>query len=103
MTKLSAGAAMWLPCAVQPGAFSDERLVLVQVEGSEWFGFVQARWLKDRVSEGADEVLASVVDVRERTFRARIPGDSFRSSLIEGKLDCARLVAEGNEPAQRAY
>ena len=33
------GARMWLPCEVKPGPFSDERMVLVVADGSEWFGF----------------------------------------------------------------
>lgn len=84
---LSAGASMWLPCEVKPGPFSDERMVLVNGEDGEWFGFVNTRWLKKKRSEGEDEVLARVVAVDGPTFRARIPGEALQSRLVEGRVD----------------
>ena len=87
--SLSAGARMWLPCQVKPGPFSDERMVLVIADDSEWFGFVNVRWLKKRGSEGKDEVLARVVDVEGPTFRARIPGNAPQSELFQGRVDRA--------------
>ena len=80
---------MWLPCQVKPGPFSDERMVLVIADGSEWFGFVNVRWLKKRGSEGRDEVLARVVDIDGPTFHARIPGNALQSKLFQGRVDRA--------------
>ena len=87
--SLSAGASMWLPCEVKPGPFSDERMVLVIADGSEWFGFVNVRWLKKRGLEDRDEVLARVVDVEGPTFHARIPGNALQSELFQGRVDRA--------------
>lgn len=86
---LSPGASMWLPCKVKPGPFSDERMVLVDGEDGEWFGFVNTRWLKKRHPVGEDEVLARVVTVDGPIFRARIPGEALQSRLVEGRVDRA--------------
>lgn len=85
---LSKGAQMWIPCEVARGPFSDERAVHVQVDGREWSGFVNIKWLKKRVEKGTDEVLARVVDVdvENRTFHARIPGHALQSELFEGRV-----------------
>ena len=91
--SLSAGAGMWLPCEVKPGPFSDERVVLVIADDSEWLGFVNIRWLRNHGSEDKDEVLAKVVDVKGHTFRARIPGNALQSGLIRGRVD--RAVPSG--------
>ena len=80
---------MWLPCEVKPGPFADERMVLVIADDSEWFGFVNVRWLKKQGSEKQDEVQARVVDVEGHTFRARIPGNALQSELFQGRVDRA--------------
>ena len=84
---LSAGASMWLPCEVWPGPFSDERGVLVVGDDGEWGGFVNTRWLKKKIPEGRDEVLAKVVDVDGPIFRARIPGDALQGGLLQGRVE----------------
>ena len=94
--SLSPGASMWLPCEVKAGPFSDERMVLVIADDSEWFGFVNVRWLKKKGLEDQDEVLARVVDVEGPTFRARIPGSALQSELFQGRVDRAVL----NDPLQ---
>ena len=95
--NLSAGANMWLPCEVKPGPFSDERMVLVIADGTEWLGFVNVRWLKNQSSEGRDEVLARVVEVEGPNFRARIPGNALQSGLFQGRVD--RAVPGGSVQA----
>ena len=83
---LNKGAKMWIPCEVAQGPFSDERAVHVQADGKEWSGFVNVKWLKNRVERGSDEVLAKVVDVEGQTFHARIPGHALQSELFEGHV-----------------
>ena len=87
--RLSEGASVWLPCQVKLGPFSDERMVLVVADGSEWLGFVNIRWLKKQGSESNDEVLARVVAVEGPTFHARIPGNALQSELFRGRVDRA--------------
>ena len=86
---LSPGASMWLPCKVKPGPFSDERMVLVSGEDSEWIGFVNTRWLKNGILRGEDEVRARVAAVDGPIFRARIPGEALQSRFVEGRVDRA--------------
>ena len=81
-----------MPCKVRSGLFSDERRVLVDAGDNRWFGFVDCRWLKNKVEEGEDEILAKVVLVEGDTFQARMPGDAPRSSLFVGSTD--RLVPQ---------
>ena len=87
--SLFPGARMWLPCEVKPGPFSDERVVLVVAEDSEWLGFVNVRWLRRHGSEDRDEVLAKVVDIDGPTFHARIPGNALQARLFQGRVDHA--------------
>ncbi len=87
--SLIPGARMWLPCEVKPGPFSDERMVLIMADGNEWLGFVNVRWLRNQRTEGNDEVLATVVDVDDPTFRARIPGSALQSRFFQGRVDHA--------------
>ena len=85
---LTRGAGVWLPCHVKPGPFSDERMVLVELDGSQWFGFVNERWLYQKVTIGDDHVLGKVVEVTDNgTFSAMIPGNAPGSSTIEGSVD----------------
>ena len=83
------GARMWLPCEVKPGPFPDERMVLVKADGSEWFGFVNVRWLKNSIEDGANDVLARVVNIEGPIFSALIPGNAPNSGLFEGRVDRA--------------
>lgn len=85
--KLPIGSKMWLPCQVKPGPFSNERMVLVEDEIGQWFGFVDIRWLRDGESEGTDQVLAQIVDVDGTTFRAKIPGYAPKSRLVQGPVE----------------
>ena len=87
--SLIPGARMWFPCEVKPGPFSDERVVVVRADGSEWIGFVNVRWLRYQGSEDTDEVLAKVVDVDGSTFRARVPGNALHSGLVQGRVERA--------------
>ena len=92
---------MWIPCKVAPGPFSDERAVHVQADGKEWSGFVNVRWLKDRVEKGSDQVLARVVDVEGQTFHARILGHALQSELFEGHVGrVERAVPHGSLQAR---
>ena len=86
---LFAGARMELPCEVKPGPFSDDRMVLVVADGSEWFGFVNVRWLRRHGSEDTGEVLAKVIDIDGPTFHARIPGSALQTKLFQGRVEHA--------------
>ena len=88
---LSAGAGVWVPCEVRPGPFCNERRVLIEDGDNEWFGFVATHWLKDKVEEGRDQVLAKVVDIQleKGTFHAAIPGNAPKPSLFEGQVNRA--------------
>ena len=83
---LRVGVGLWMPCRVRPGPFTDERMVLVTWEDSEWFGFVNTEWLRHQVEEGDDEVLAKVTAIEGDRFRAIMPGDAPVPSLIEGDV-----------------
>ena len=85
--ELAVGAKMWLPCQVKPGPFSNERMVLVQDDIGQWFGFVDVRWLKGGEDEGRDQVLAKIVDIDGPQFKARIPGYAPQRRLFQGRVE----------------
>lgn len=98
--SLRVGVGVWKPCRVRRGPFPDERMVLVRWEGSVWSGFVNAEWLRHRVEEGPDDVLAKVRAVDGERFTAIMPGISFGSSTVEGHVD--RWVP-ADDPVQTSH
>ena len=92
--RLSVGDGIWVPCRVANGPFPDERSVSVDIDGNEWFGFVNIRWLRHKVEEGDDEVLVKVVRVAENTFTGRMPGNAIEKSFFEGQL--AKVIPNDN-------
>ena len=72
----------------------DERSVSVDIDGNEWFGFVNIRWLRHKVEQGDDEVLVKVVRVAENTFTGRMPGNAIEKSFFEGQL--AKAIPNDN-------
>ncbi|HSF41717.1 MAG TPA: hypothetical protein VLT87_18095 [Thermoanaerobaculia bacterium] len=83
---LEAGAQIWVPCEVKPGPFSDERLVRVRDNGSEWLGFVPTSRLKEPILEGVTFIGALVVSVLGEKFKARMPGEAVTPGLFEGAV-----------------
>ncbi len=82
----SIGDHIWIPCEVKPGAFSNERLVLLQSPNDEWLGFVQEYSLKDRKAEGEDSVKGEVVNVNCEELTARIFGEPLSGSAFYKEL-----------------
>lgn len=93
---LTVGKKIWIPCRVRPGPFSDERMVLVETDDDTWFGYVNERWLQNKVETGSDQVLGTVVDVKGDTFAARIPGPTPQSGLFHGSIHRARPLPRGS-------
>jgi hypothetical protein len=90
--KLEAGARVWVPCEVQPGPFSDERLVRVRENGREWLGFVPSYHLKEPIVEGRTLIPAVVVSVSGEKFKAQLPGEALTPSLFEGVISRIQRV-----------
>jgi hypothetical protein len=89
---LEVGTQIWVPCEVKPGPFSNERLVRVQDNGSEWLGFVPTHRLKEPILEGRTQVLGLVVSVLGEKFMARLPGEALTPSLFEGVVSRVRPI-----------
>src|SRR5262249_30093481 len=87
------GNLVWIPCAVKPGPFSDERLALVQSERAEWVGFVPVQSLREPVLEGATFVRAIITALWDGHFKARIAGESLASSTFEDTLSRVEPLA----------
>lgn len=102
MAMLEVGAGVWLPCEVKPGPFSDERMVLVSLGGNQWFGFVNTKWLREGIEQGADLVLAKVTEISGDSFTAIVPGNAPNPSVIQGRIDQWRPVGDSVETGHRA-
>lgn len=83
--QFKVGQKIWLLCKVKPGAFSDERMVLIPSDFGDWLGFVPVFSLKDDILEGETKVKAVVFDIENGIFRAVLPGDAVAGTLYEGK------------------
>ena len=90
---LSVGRAVWVPCELKPGPFSNERLVRVQGGGPEsWVGFVPIWYLQEPVEEGVTKIRAVVVELQGDHFVARVPGHSVASQLVVEAVEKATPV-----------
>ena len=100
---LKSGSGVWLPCKVKPGPFPDERMVLVEsIDGTKWFGFVNAQWLYLKEQQGEDHVLGTVASVTGNTFLARVPGSAPAPTLVKGRVDQWTPVNDPLEPGHKA-
>lgn len=87
------GAKIRIPCEVKPGPFPDERMVRVHRPGGPWLGFVETFHLCDAPEVGPTDILATVTEVSDEEFVARLPG---HASAVPGSAvppyGCAPLV-----------
>ena len=99
---LKVGAGVWVPCEVKPGPFDHERRVRINVEGNNWFGFVNTRWLESKVEEGNDRILVTVVSIDQgNVFKAVVPGSAPVRSQFEGKIQ--NVEAIGSDSVKEAH
>jgi hypothetical protein len=90
---LSPGLYIWLRCDVKPGPFSNERLVRVKCDKTQWVGFVPISSLRDPIEEGTTQVQALVLEVYKNDgFSARVAGDGVTSNVFQGSTGCAELA-----------
>ena len=89
---LEIGTKVWIPCDVKPGPFSDERVVRIQENGTDWLGFVPIDRLKEPILEGRTLLLALVIGIVGEKFVARLPGEALASSLFEGFVSRVRPI-----------
>jgi hypothetical protein len=82
-----AGRLMWIPGEVQPGPFSDERIIRIPSERGAWVAFVHVNELRKPIAEGSMFVRAVIVSVEGGRFNARIGGEPVASSFFEGALN----------------
>lgn len=88
------GRQIWIPCAVKPGPFSDERMICVASPRGEWVGFVHVGTLREPILQGETFVRAVIVNMGEGgTFNAKIPGEPVTSSMFEGTLSRVKPFA----------
>ena len=81
--SFEAGRQIWIPCEVEPGPFSDERMIRVNSSRGEWVGFVHVGTLREPILAGETFVRAVIVKVDEGgTFNARIPGEAVTTKVM---------------------
>lgn len=84
--KIKPGSLVWVPCEVQPGPFSNERVALVHSK-EDMLGFVQVQDLQDpSVITGKTNIVAEVYQVNGEEFKAYLPGEFFTGKVYTGKL-----------------
>lgn len=84
--SINVGDKIWIPCEVKPGPFSDERMVFISSGKDEWFGFVCINNLQKGIRSGIDQVLATVTEIKNSMFIARIPGCTPNSNPFCGLI-----------------
>lgn len=80
---LDAGNVVWIPCEVRPGAFTNERKVLLSSSYGEWIGFVPVAFLQEPIIEGETKIRAVIISVQNGSFSAKIPGDGIGTTLYK--------------------
>jgi hypothetical protein len=80
--KLHTGHVVWICCEVKPGPFTDERRVRLSSPLGEWLGFVPITFLREPILEGETAIKATVIDVNDDRFSAKIPGQGISGSIF---------------------
>lgn len=80
MSNFKRGQIVNVPCKIQPGAFSHERLVTIHTDRGDISGFVKAEHLTD--PHGTSEyVRGTIIEVSQDVVKVRLPGSFFTSAL----------------------
>ena len=76
------GQKIFLPCEVKPGPFPDERMVRIQIDGEEWYGFVHVSMLTEKIQEGKSMIRVEIIDIKDNHLYLRIPGEPVNQTLF---------------------
>jgi hypothetical protein len=80
MSGFKRGQLVNVPCEIQPGAFPDERLVMIHTDKGDISGFVKAEYLTNPHGPSGS-VRGTVVEVARDAVKVRVPGSFFTSAL----------------------
>ncbi len=79
---------VWVPCSIQPGAFPNERIVIIKIDGEEWSGFVPVDFIEEKEKKtGPTRVRAQVVEQAKDKILLQIPGDALMATLLSISLE----------------
>ena len=76
-----ASKLVWLPCEIKSGMFSNERLVVIHIEGAkpeELYGFVS----QDDVNESERKVKAQLLGQRGDKYILRLGGEFEKTNMM---------------------
>jgi hypothetical protein len=75
MTDFKRGQIVRIPCEIQPGAFRNEHLVTIEIEGRKLSGFVQDSYITKEAN--INFVIATIIRVTAEGLLVDIPGSFF--------------------------
>ena len=92
------GQDVLIPCEIQPGAFRNENLITIEIEGQRLSGFVKISYVK-KETNGATFVQARVIRVDTDGLWVNIPGSFFTVASGETYLPPAWATKYLLQPA----
>ena len=87
MKTFKVGQHLRIPCHIQKGAFSIERLVTVETKEGPYSGFVRKKYLWQDGDKSDGYIPGVIQSVRENTYTLGLPGEWFISGIMDFPAD----------------
>lgn len=93
MSVLTVGSKVKIPCNIQPGAFSSERLITIETDETIFSGFINIEYLEDEYLEEENEsrgyVVGTIISEGHEHFTIKIPASLFTSAEGQTSINLA--------------
>ena len=93
MLKLAEGNKITVKCSIQPGAFSNERLITIKTDNSDLSGFIDIKHLKIH-SDTSGSITGKIISVNPDSVTIQLPASFFTSAA--GKTSVNSEWAQSN-------
>ena len=79
MPEYAVGDKVKIPCSIQPGAFSSERLIIIETDENIFSGFINIDHLEEE-TESRGYVVGTIISVDQKDYTIKIPASLFTSA-----------------------
>ncbi|MFQ5430893.1 MAG: hypothetical protein ACE5EN_00135 [Nitrospinota bacterium] len=79
MSEYTVGDKVRIPCSIQPGAFSSERLIEIETDETIFSGFINIENLQEE-TESKGYVVGKIISVEPEHITIQIPASLFTSA-----------------------
>jgi len=88
MSGLTVGKKVKIPCNIQPGAFSSERLITIETDETIFSGFINIEHLEEE-TESRGYVVGTIMSVDPEYYTIKTPASLFTSAAGRTSINSA--------------